>query len=123
MTIDTSTVKTRSMKDLTNPFWIKLKGLMFLGLGIVSSLLLILEAPTIRVAGLLALAIWCFCRFYYFAFYVIQHYVDPAYRFSGLWSFVCYWWWGKRRKKIYAGRFRSSIFRLHIREVASKLPP
>jgi len=29
---------------------------------------------------------------------VIQHYVDPAYRFSGLWSFACYWW-GERRKK------------------------
>ena len=80
------------MKDLTNPFWIKVKGLLFLGLGIVSSLLLMLEAPTIRVAGLLALAIWCFCRFYYFAFYVIEHYVDSAYRFSGLWSFVCYCW-------------------------------
>jgi len=88
------------MKDLTNPFWIKLKGLLFLGLGIVASLLLILEAPTLRVAGLLALAIWCFCRFYYFAFYVIQHYVDPTYRFSGLWSFACYWWRGERRKKI-----------------------
>ena len=87
------------MKDLTNPFWIKLKGFLFLGLGIVASLLLILEAPTFRVAGLLALAIWCFCRFYYFAFYVIQHYVDPAYRFSGLWSFVCYWWGNERRKK------------------------
>jgi len=87
------------MRDLTNPFWIKLKGFLFLGLGIVSSLLLILEAPTLRVAGLLALAVWCFCRFYYFAFYVIQHYVDPAYRFSGLWSFVSYWW-GKRRKEI-----------------------
>jgi len=37
--------------------------------------------------------------YYYFAFYVIQHYVDPAYRFSGLWSFVCYWWCGERRKK------------------------
>ena len=87
------------MKDLTSPFWIKLKGLLFLGLGIVASLFLILEAPTLRVTGLLALAIWCFCRFYYFAFYVIQHYVDPAYRFSGLWSFACYWWGSGRRKK------------------------
>lgn len=87
------------MKDLTNPRWIKLKGVLFLVLGIVSSMLLICEAPTIRVTGLLALSIWCFCRFYYFAFYVIQHYVDPGYRFSGLWSFVCYWWSGERRKR------------------------
>ena len=35
----------------------------------------------------LALVIWCFCRFYYFAFYVIERYVDPGYKFSGLGSF------------------------------------
>ncbi|HYO60194.1 MAG TPA: hypothetical protein VEU50_46315, partial [Archangium sp.] len=26
----------------------------------------------------------------YFVFYVIQHYIDGSYRFSGLWSFVQY---------------------------------
>jgi hypothetical protein len=39
---------------------------------------------------LLALAVWCFCRFYYFAFYVIEHYVDPGFKFSGLWAFFRY---------------------------------
>ena len=86
------------MKDLTDPRWIKLKGILFLLLGIMSALLLVIEAPTLKVAGLLVLSIWCFCRFYYFAFYVIQHYVDPGYRFSGLWSFAHYWWSAKRRK-------------------------
>jgi hypothetical protein len=80
------------MKDLANPFWIKCKGLLFLAVGIVSSLLLILERPSWRVGLLLALSVWCFCRFYYFAFYVIEHYVDPGYRFAGLWSFVRYLW-------------------------------
>ena len=42
------------------------------------------------VAVLLAISIWCFCRFYYFAFYVIQHYVDPGFRFSGLFAFCRY---------------------------------
>ena len=78
------------MKDLTNPNWIKFKGLLFLAVGILASVLLLLESPTWRVAVLLAIAIWCFCRFYYFAFYVIEHYVDPGYRFSGLWSFAQY---------------------------------
>ncbi len=78
------------MKDLTNPTWIKLKGLLFLLVGILASVLLVLEQPTLRVLVLLAISIWCFCRFYYFAFYVIEHYVDPGYRFSGLWSFVKY---------------------------------
>ncbi len=78
------------MKDLTNPAWIKFKGLLFLAIGIVASLLLILEEPKLKIGLLLALAVWCFCRFYYFAFYVIEHYVDPGYRFSGLWPFFCY---------------------------------
>ena len=78
------------MKDLTDPRWIKCKGLLFLALGLVSSLLLVLEQPTVKVGLLLALAVWCFCRAYYFAFYVIEHYVDPSYRFSGLWSFLGY---------------------------------
>jgi len=79
------------MKDLTNPFWIKFKGILFLIIGILSSVLLIIETQfSWRVAIMLVIAIWCFCRFYYFAFYVIEHYVDPSYRFSGLWSFFGY---------------------------------
>jgi hypothetical protein len=78
------------MKDLTSPFWIKLKGILFLIIGILSSVLLIIETWSWRVAIMLVIAIWCFCRFYYFAFYVIEHYVDPGFRFSGLWSFFGY---------------------------------
>jgi hypothetical protein len=78
------------MKDLTNPAWIKLKGILFLIIGLAASLLLVLEKPEIKIVVLLAIAVWCFCRFYYFAFYVIEHYVDPSYRFSGLWSFAMY---------------------------------
>ena len=52
--------------------------------------LILVEHPTIKVALLLGIAIWCFARAYYFAFYVVQHYVDPGYKFAGLWSFVCY---------------------------------
>jgi len=58
------------MKDLTNPTWIKLKGFLFLFLGLVAATLLFLEHPTLKAALLLVLALWCFCRFYYFAFYV-----------------------------------------------------
>jgi hypothetical protein len=39
---------------------------------------------------LLAIAVWAFCRAYYFAFYVIEHYVDPGYHLSGLGSFARY---------------------------------
>jgi hypothetical protein len=78
------------MKNIASPTWIKLKGFLFLLLGILASVLLILENPTWKTVLLLALAIWCFCRFYYFAFYVIEKYVDPAYKYSGLISFVKY---------------------------------
>jgi hypothetical protein len=78
------------MKDLSNPFWIKFKGLMFLFIGIVAVVLVFLDNPKWQTAVLLALAIWSFCRFYYFAFYVIEKYVDPTYKFSGLISFVRY---------------------------------
>lgn len=78
------------MKDLSDPRWIKLKGILFLVVGLLSATLLVLEHPTVKVGVLLVISIWCFCRFYYFAFYVIEKYVDPGYRFSGLWSFACY---------------------------------
>ncbi len=78
------------MKDLADPRWIKLKGLLFLLVGLLASALLLIEHPDLRTAVLLALTIWCFCRFYYFAFYVIEHYVDASCRFSGLWSFAKY---------------------------------
>jgi hypothetical protein len=78
------------MKDLSNPFWIKLKGILFLFMGIAAVVLLFLDSPTLKTAVLLAVTIWSFCRFYYFAFYVIEKYVDPNYRFSGLISFVRY---------------------------------
>ena len=66
------------------------KGFLFLLSGIMASGLLLLETFSLRVAGLLVLSVWSFCRFYYFAFYVIEHYVDDEYRFAGLWQFLRY---------------------------------
>ena len=77
------------MKDLS-PFWIKLKGILFLIIGTVAAILVFLDNPKWQTAILIVLAIWSFCRFYYFAFYVIEKYVDPNYKFSGLISFVKY---------------------------------
>ena len=78
------------MKDLSNPFWIKLKGILFLLIGLTTAVLLFLDNPKWQTAILLALAIWSFCRFYYFAFYVIEKYVDSTYKFSGLFDFLKY---------------------------------
>lgn len=86
------------MKDLTNPAWIKAKGFLFLVLGLSSATLLFFERPSLRVAALLLLVVWSFCRFYYFAFYVLERYVDPTYRFSGLLS-LAHYLPGKQRRK------------------------
>ena len=67
-----------------------LKGVLLALIGIAAAALIVAEVPTFKVAILLAVAIWAFCRAYYFAFYVIEHYVDASYRFSGLWSFLVY---------------------------------
>ena len=79
-----------AMADLANPRLIKLKGLLFLAAGSLSALLLVMDAPSLRTTLLLVIAIWSFCRAYYFAFYVIEHYVDPSFHFSGLGSFIRY---------------------------------
>jgi hypothetical protein len=84
--------------DITNPRLIYAKGVLFLLCGLLASVLLILEHPTFKVGLLLALAVWCFARAYYFAFYVVERYVDPSYKFAGLWSFVCYVF-GRRRRE------------------------
>src|SRR5262245_5576377 len=78
------------MSDITNPKLLYAKGLLFLLTGLAAGGLIIAERPSWKVAALLAVAIWCFCRSYYFAFYVIEHYVDPGYRFAGLWDFARY---------------------------------
>ena len=78
------------MDDLKNPVVICIKGVLFLLLALLASALLILQAPSVTVVLLLFLSIWAFSRFYYFAFYVIEHYVDPTYRFSSLFCFARY---------------------------------
>ncbi len=78
------------MTDLKNPRIIWIKGILFLALGVLAAVLLLVQAPSLTVALLLIISVWAFCRFYYFAFYIIEHYVDPTYRFSGLWGFLQY---------------------------------
>lgn len=66
----------------------------------LSVALLLIENPRWEVAVLTALAVWAFCRAYYFAFYVLEHYVDPSPRFSGLIPFVRY----ALRRRVERGR-------------------
>jgi hypothetical protein len=76
------------MRDLQSHRWMWIKAALFLVIGLAASALILVEMPDLRVAALLALAIWAFCRAYYFAFYVIEKYIDPSYRFSGILSAI-----------------------------------
>jgi len=78
------------MTNLTNPKLIWIKGFLFLALGMLAGAILVARSPEITPTILLAITVWAFCRAYYFAFYVIEHYVDPAYRFAGLIDFARY---------------------------------
>jgi hypothetical protein len=78
------------MRDLQNSKLIYLKGFLFLGMGIAAAVILLLEHPEWTVLILLLIAVWSFSRFYYFAFYVSEKYVDSTYRFSGLLPFIKY---------------------------------
>ena len=72
------------MTDLKSKTWIVAKGVMFLDIAVASAALLLLELASIKLAALLAVLVWASCRFYYFIFYVLEHYVDPTMRYAGL---------------------------------------
>lgn len=86
------------MADLRDPRLMVLKAALLVAIGVLGVALLLLESPTLRTAGLLALTVWAFCRAYYFAFYVIERYIDPRFRFAGLWS-AARFLWAERRKE------------------------
>ncbi len=76
------------MSDIKSPTLLYWKGLLMLAVGVLAAGLLIAEHPNLKTAALLAVSVWGFCRAYYFAFYVIEHYIDPGYRYAGLIAFV-----------------------------------
>ena len=78
----------RLYDDLKSVKWLYLKGLLFLLLAMLAGGQLIARMPRIDVVLLLLICVWASCRAYYFAFYVIEHYAEPGYRYSGLIDFV-----------------------------------
>jgi hypothetical protein len=87
----------RLTDDLTSSKAILAKGWLFLILGVLAAGTLLTLAWSWEVAVLLVIAIWAFCRWYYFMFYVIEHYVDPSFKFAGLSSFLRYMRDSRRR--------------------------
>ena len=84
------------MRDLQSTRAMWLKGCLFLIIGLMSAAILLVENWSWRTALMLVLCVWGFCRAYYFAFYVIERWVDPQFKFSGLGHFLAYWWLSRR---------------------------
>ena len=76
--------------DIKSKKLILIKGFLFLGLGIFALAILALDTQAVRPVVLALIAVWAFCRFYYFMFYCIEKYVDPSYKFAGITSFLRY---------------------------------
>jgi hypothetical protein len=80
----------RLTQDLTSTRWIYAKGVLFLLISLISASLILIQIQRWDIFALLLICLWASCRAYYFTFYVIQHYVDPCFRFSGLFDFARY---------------------------------
>jgi len=87
------------MGDLKDARLIYLKGFLFLVIGLMAVTTILLEHFSPRMAFLLLIAIWSFCRLYYFMFYVIEKYVDGQYKFAGIHSFLIYLWQQRTQSK------------------------
>ena len=86
------------MGDLKNPRVICFKGFLFFVAGVLASLTLIAQNQSWSTVFLLVVAIWSFCRLYYFLFYVVEHYVDDKARYTGLIPMLMYLWSMARTK-------------------------
>ena len=78
------------MTDLKDSKLMYLKGFLFLTALIASITLILLETFSYKIAVLLCLVVWSAARLYYFMFYVIEKYIDPTFKFSGICSFIKY---------------------------------
>lgn len=84
------------MGDLKDPRLMVLKAVLFVVAGVMASAGLLLEDFSWTRLLLLTTAIFSFSRFYYFCFYVIEHYIDSEFKFAGLSSVLVYYW--RKRK-------------------------
>ena len=78
------TLRPNHMTDLTSRALIVTKGLLFLFLAALSGNLLVFASPDLRTVVLVVVLAWSSARLYYFLFYVLERYVDPSLRYSGL---------------------------------------
>lgn len=76
--------------DITSPRIMVLKASLFAAAASLACVALAMRQASLR-DGLISTLVfvvgaWCLCRSYYFAFYVIERYCDPGYKYAGVLS-------------------------------------
>ena len=89
------------VRDIQSELLLIAKAVLFALVGVSTGAVLLTETPKFSSAALLLLCVWAFARLYYFAFYVIEHYIDDTYRYSGVLSAVTFLLRRRRDKDIY----------------------
>lgn len=84
--------------DLKSPLALRVKGWLFLMLGIAAAGLLLVEDFSWSRLGLMVIAVWGFCRFYYFLFHVLQGYAGRERPYTGLLDAMGWALRGRERK-------------------------
>jgi len=72
------------MPDLVSKRLIVVKGLLFMVIVAGASAGIVYHCPRLEVVGLLLILIWASARSYYFLFYVLEKYVDPKLKYTGI---------------------------------------
>ena len=76
------------MPDIQSKRLIVVKGLLFLIVVVGASVGIICYSTRLAVIGLVLILIWASARFYYFLFYVLEKYVDPNLKYTGIFDMI-----------------------------------
>ena len=98
------------MRTITSPRLLLLKFALFVTLGTLAAGLILVRMPSVTIALLLIACVWAFARAYYFCFYVIERFVDPRFRFSGVLAALRFAWSTARKDS--ASRVRPLLMAL-----------
>jgi hypothetical protein len=74
----------RLFQDIRSKRLLHAKGVLFLFVGLLAGGAILLESPRLKTLFLLLIAIWAFCRFYYYLFYVLEHYAGRKQKYAGI---------------------------------------
>lgn len=80
----------KHLGDIKSARLIHFKGWLFLILCLIALAGVLIPAFSWQNVMLLTIATWAACRWYYYLFYVIEHYVDPEFKYSSVTDAIRY---------------------------------